>query len=295
MIIVIDALNRDRFEDLIDEMHRLRARVFGDRLGWVTDIQDGREVDEFDALDPTYLVGLDDDGQVVSCARLLQTTGPHMLGDVFSCLLDGEPPLRSSRVWEVSRFCVDTERLGVRGAAGVSRATCELLIAGNDYAVMAGVSDIVAVIDPAMDRILKRSAYPPHDYLGARKPMGKVDALAALTACTEQRGQAVRAFAGIEGSVFLEEDEALELFSRNSAGLSASNVVPFPVGRAAGTEVGTAEVLSYCIAMIRAAEGEEERRQASRVARELLVGVGLAEDVESLARALSAPAEAAGP
>ena len=296
MIIVIDALNRDRFEDLIDEMHRLRARVFGDRLGWVTDIQDGREVDEFDALDPTYLVGLDDDGQVVSCARLLQTTGPHMLGDVFSCLLDGEPPLRSSRVWEVSRFCVDTERLGVRGAAGVSRATCELLIAGNDYAVMAGVSDIVARHRPGDGPHPEAFGLPAPTTTWARASRwARSTPLAALTACTEQRGQAVRAFAGIEGSVFLEEDEALELFSRNSAGLSASNVVPFPVARAAGTEVGTAEVLSYCIAMIRAAEGEEERRQASRVARELLVGVGLAEDVESLARALSAPAEAAGP
>ena len=293
MIIVIDALNRDRFGALLDEMFRLRARVFGDRLGWVTDIWDGKEVDEFDALDPTFLVGLDDDGQVVSCARLLQTTGPHMLGDVFSCILDGEPPLRSSRVWEVSRFCVDTERLRARGGAGVSRATCELLIAGNDYAMAAGVSDIVAVIDPAMDRILKRSAYPPYDYLGSRKVMGKADAMAALTACTEERGRAVRAFSGIEGSVFLGEDEALELFARNPAARPASNVVPFPVPEATKESVSAGEVLNYCISLIRTARGDEERRQARQVAREILRGTGLAEDVEALGQAVRFPVEAA--
>ena len=53
-------------------------------------------------------------------------------------------------------------------------------------------------------------------------------------------------------------------------------------------------MLSYCIAMIRAAEGDEERRQACQVVRELLTGTGLAEDVEVLARALGSPVEAAG-
>ena len=296
MIIVIDALNRDRFEALIDEMHRLRARVFGDRLGWEIEVEDGREVDGFDALDPAYLVGLDDEGHVVSCARLLQTTGPHMLADVFSSILDGEPPLRSSRVWEATRFCVDTQRLRARGGPrGISRATCEIVIAINDYGMMAGISDIVAVIDPVMDRVLKRSACAPYDYVGSQKPMGRVPALAALLDCTEERGRAVRTFSGIEGSVFLGEDEAHELFSRNSATPSVSNVVPFPSREAVSTEVGASDVLSYCISVIRAAEGDEERRQACRLARELLIGTGLAQDVETLARALESPAGAAAP
>lgn len=295
MIIVIDALNRDRFGALLNEMFRLRARVFGDRLGWEIHVEDGREIDRFDALDPAYLVGLDGEGHVVSCARLLQTTGPHMLADVFSAILDGQPPLRSSRVWESTRFCVDTQRLkAMGGMGGISRATCEILIGINDYGMAAGISDIVTVIDPVMNRVLKRSACAPYDYVGSQKPMGQVAALAALLDCTEERSRAVRAFSGIEGSVFLGDDEALELFSRNPAASSVANVVPFPTREARGTDVGTSEVLSYCIAMIRAAEGDEERRQAYRVVRELLAGTGLAEDVEALARALGFPMEAAG-
>ena len=295
MIIVIDALNRDRFEALLDEMFRLRARVFGDRLGWDVDVLDGQEIDAFDALDPSYLVGLDDEGHVVSCARLLQTTGPHMLAEVFNPILDGEPPLRSSRLWEVSRLCVDTQRLKAKGGArGISRATCEILIAGNDHAVAAGVSDIVAVIDPAMDRVMKRPACTPYDYLGSQKPMGKVAALAALVACSEERGEAMRAFSGIEGSVFLGEDEALALFARNPAARPASNVIPFPVVESGATDVSAAEVLGYCMDLIHTAEGDDERRKACQVARALLQGTGIAEDIKSLAQALASPMEVAG-
>ena len=84
MIIVIDGLNRQRYSRLLDEMFALRARVFGQRLAWEVDIIDGKEIDQFDALDPAYVIGLNDDGHVVSCVRALQTTGPHMLSDVFS-------------------------------------------------------------------------------------------------------------------------------------------------------------------------------------------------------------------
>lgn len=229
MITVVDALNRDRFGPLLDEMFRLRARVFGERLGWEVSVRDGKEIDRFDALDPAYLVGLDEEGHVVSCARLLQTTGPHMLADVFGAILEGEPPLRSSRIWESTRFCVDTTRLKETGGLrGISRATCEILVGLNDYGMMAGIADIVTVIDPVMDRVLKRSACAPHGYVGAAKPMGKVSALAALLDCSEERSRAVRAFAGIEGSVFLTEEEALALFARNPASRGTEEMLPPP-------------------------------------------------------------------
>jgi len=83
MILVIDALNRHRFGSVLDDMYKLRARVFKDRMGWDVNVRNGREFDLFDDLDPAYLVALDDEYQVVGCNRMLQTTGPHMLADVF--------------------------------------------------------------------------------------------------------------------------------------------------------------------------------------------------------------------
>ncbi|NOC82773.1 MULTISPECIES: acyl-homoserine-lactone synthase [Ruegeria] len=218
MIIVVDGLNRHMFSEVLDEMFELRARVFGERLGWDVNIEDGKEIDEFDHLDPAYVIGLDDEGNVVAAVRALQTTGPHMLSDVFSAILCGEAPLRSATMWESTRFCVDTQRL-TRGKEknSVSYATCELMIGSLEYAKNAGIQDIITVIDPVMDRVLKRSNCAPYDYVGKTVPMGKVHALAALLDCTEERIAGLREFAGIHNDVFMDEEEALALFAAKKA------------------------------------------------------------------------------
>ncbi|EYD73947.1 Autoinducer synthesis protein LuxI [Rubellimicrobium mesophilum DSM 19309] len=274
MIIVIDAINRKKFGAILDEMFRLRARVFGDRLGWEVEVKDGKEIDRFDALDPAYVVGLDDEGHVISCARALQTTGPHMLADVFHSILDGEPPLRSATLWESTRFCVDTQRLGAgRGRNSVSYATCELMVGSLEFCMRSGISDIVTVIDPVMDRVLKRSDNAPYDYVGTTKQMGKVPAMAALLDCTEERIEKVRRFAGIEGNVFLTEDEALALVERSQAKAAATNVVPLRRDTSAEpprSTVSLDDVMAYCVDQIRSAKTLEERSAALAVVREVL-------------------------
>ena len=211
MILVIDALNKDQFASVLDQMYQLRARVFQDRMGWDVTVKNGREIDAFDELDPAYIVALDDEYHVIGCARLLQTTGPHMLSDVFYDILDGEPPLRSATIWESTRFCVDRERLSRENDRNaVSRTTCELMLGILEYARESGMSDIITVIDPIMDRVLKRSDNAPYGYVGKTANMGKVKALAALIDCTEERIERVRAFAGIKGDIFLSEQQVLD-------------------------------------------------------------------------------------
>jgi acyl homoserine lactone synthase len=207
VIYVIDSLNKQDYQPMLDEMYRLRKRVFHDRLGWDVEITDGMEIDIFDRLDPSYIISVDSEGQVVGCVRQLQTTGPHMLSDVFSSILDGEPPLRSSRVWEATRFCVDTQRLsGGRGRNTISYVTSEIMIAAIELAISAGVTDAIAVVDPVMNRVLHRSGNGPYDYLGTPKQMGKVVAMAGLIDCTQERAARIRAFAGIEGNIFAQQD-----------------------------------------------------------------------------------------
>ncbi len=219
MILIVDAHNRHHHHSVLDEMFQLRARVFGDRLGWDVRIEDGREIDEFDALDPAYVIGLDDAFNVVACVRALQTTGPHMLADVFADILQGEAPLRSATLWESTRFCVDTERLAMvgRGPGSVSRATCELMVGSLEYARSNGITDIITVIDPVMNRVLKRSDNAPYDYVGATVQMGETKAMAALLDCTEERIARVRAFAGIEGPVFVDEGAMMAARLRQAA------------------------------------------------------------------------------
>ena len=44
--VAISNADTDHAHDLIDQMHRLRARIFGGRLGWNVQIEEGRELDE---------------------------------------------------------------------------------------------------------------------------------------------------------------------------------------------------------------------------------------------------------
>ncbi len=209
MILIVDSLNRHLYPDILEDMFRLRARIFGGRLGWEVDIQNGLEHDMFDDLDPAYIIGFNSDMQVISCMRALQTTGPHMLSDVFSAILGDEPPMRSSTIWEATRFCVDTELLSrSKGARKtISQATCELNIGALEYAIEAGITDVIAVVDPIMDRVLRRSGNGAYDYLGHCVPCGKTSALAGLIDCTEERLTRVRKFASITGDIYVNEDE----------------------------------------------------------------------------------------
>ena len=252
MIIVIDALNRDRFSDLVKEMFRLRARVFRDRLGWDVTITDEMEMDIYDSLDPAYVVSLDQDGHVVGCMRLLQTTGPHMLADVFADILEGEPPLRSSQSWEARRFCVDTERLsrGGRATNSISYVTSEVMVGAFEYGRDAGVLDAVAVIDPVMNRVMIRSGNAPYDYIGKTVDMGKAHALAALLDCSNERIDRIRTHAGIDGDVFLSDAEALSLSER---------------GKALRTEPVRSDLEIYCDEQIANATTAKERVDALRL------------------------------
>lgn len=268
MIVVVDALNANRFGDLLDDMYRLRARVFGDRLGWDVQIEDGREIDAFDKLDPAYVIGVDDEGHVIACVRALQTTGPHMLADVFSAILDGEPPLRSATIWESTRFCVDTERLSRgNGRNSISYATCELMVGALEYAQSAGITDIVTVIDPVMDRVLKRSDNAPYGYVGSKKPMGKVSALAALLDCSDERIDRVRRFAGIEGDVFADEDALRALLDAKAAVEALADLAGTEgLHTPPRTEASRAQLMDYFRSQIDGATTVEELEAAMQVA-----------------------------
>jgi acyl homoserine lactone synthase len=251
-------------------MFALRARVFGQRLGWDVNITDGKEIDQFDGLDPAYVIGLNDDGHVVSCVRALQTTGPHMLSDVFHDILDGEPPLRSATLWESTRFCVDTEILD-RGNSrnSVSYATCELMAASLEYAKNSGISDIVTVIDPVMNRVLKRSDCAPYGYVGSTKPMGKVSAMAALLDCSDERIGKIRAFAGIEGDIFVSDQRAFELSDDHVP------TVRTPKAATVSHETQMRQLLEeYCVDQITDATTVEELDAARRLTG-LLVEAGM--------------------
>ena len=91
---------------LMDSMYRLRCAVFHERLHWRVRAEHGREHDWFDLIGPQYVIAHEDPARALGCCRLLPTTGPNMLRDIFPYLLEDGPPPNAPEIWEVSRFAV---------------------------------------------------------------------------------------------------------------------------------------------------------------------------------------------
>src|SRR5580704_10498661 len=107
MIVVIEPHNASRYSNLLDEMFRLRARVFRDRLRWDVQVADGKERDKYDDEGPVYLIYADEESlKVKGSLRLLPTTGPTVLADIFSDTLPDAVHLSAPTIWECTRFCL---------------------------------------------------------------------------------------------------------------------------------------------------------------------------------------------
>jgi len=156
MIKIIPGEWRDRYPRLIDEMHKLRRNVFHDRLRWKVTVINRWEIDGYDALNPLYVVALDEDERVVGGLRLLPTTGYNMLNDTFSELLPDGERFCSPLIWESSRFTVRITGDARTDARVVSRTTAELMLAVNEIGKAAALSHLVTVCDQAMYRLLSR-------------------------------------------------------------------------------------------------------------------------------------------
>jgi len=188
--------------DLLAAMYRLRRRVFKDRLDWSVSVSGDLELDVYDTLNPTYLLVTSDAGDVVGCVRLLPTTGPTMLVDTFSSLLDGRAAPRSDRILESSRFCVDTNLATELAENGLSRATFILFAAMIERLRAAKAESIVTVTDVRMERILRRAGWPL-ERIAQPKRIGQTMALAGLLHASDDVLAAMYRHAEVKGPVLV--------------------------------------------------------------------------------------------
>ncbi|KQS95584.1 acyl-homoserine-lactone synthase TraI [Rhizobium sp. Leaf386] len=150
----------DRQLHLMDAMHRLRQRVFGERLAWDVVNDGGRESDEFDLLNPTYIVALSAASEIAGCVRLLPATGPTMLERTFPQLLASGRLNAHPAMIESSRFCVDTTLVEGRGGKPLHDATMAMFAGIIEWCMIRGFTEIVTATDVRFERILNRAAWP---------------------------------------------------------------------------------------------------------------------------------------
>lgn len=188
--------------DLLTSVYRLRRRVFKERLDWSVSVSGDMEIDIYDALNPTYLLAVSEQREVLGCVRLLPTTGPTMLADTFAALLGERPAPRDERILESSRFCVDTKHTPELGRNGFNRATFVLFAAMLEAMRASGAQSIVTVTDLRMERILRRTGWPL-ERLSEPQQLGQTTALAGFLHFSDQAVDAMYRQAGVNGPVLV--------------------------------------------------------------------------------------------
>ena len=133
MIQLIEAADRPAFESQLAQMYRERKRVFVDRLGWEVPVVAGEfEIDQFDTDRAVYVLALDSGGAQLGSARLLPSTGPTLLSEVFPHLCERGVPTGDD-IWEITRMCT------APGIADAKLVRQKLMVGMVEFALLNGI------------------------------------------------------------------------------------------------------------------------------------------------------------
>lgn len=112
-------------------MFRQRYEIFVKEKGWKLKTYNGLEFDNYDTSQSVYLIGLDDDGDIVASMRMNTTDRPHMLADVFSDMCEHGIP-RGADTWELTRGALSKN---LRRSGHWGRMQCALVEAALLFGV----------------------------------------------------------------------------------------------------------------------------------------------------------------
>ncbi|MFV2033912.1 MAG: acyl-homoserine-lactone synthase [Halocynthiibacter sp.] len=141
------------FPKLRDTMFRDRAEQFRRRLGWDVYVnRAGEERDQYDLMNPLYVIWQRTDGTHGGSMRFLPTVGDTMVNDHFLHLTDGVR-IQSPLVWECTRFCLAPE--------AEARVSALLMLGGTEVGLGFYLRHAVGVFDSRMVRIYRRLGWGP--------------------------------------------------------------------------------------------------------------------------------------
>lgn len=146
---------------LADGMFRDRTAQFIGRLKWDLKANaEGWELDDYDRMNPLYIIVEQPDGSHGASMRVMPTIGRTMANDHFSHLNDGVR-IRAPFIWECTRFCVTpTPQGNPRALAGT------LMLAGQELGLRFGLTRALGIYEAHMERIYRNIGWQP-TFIGA--------------------------------------------------------------------------------------------------------------------------------
>jgi len=140
----------------LQSFFELRHEIFIRQLGWsIPTAEKEIERDEYDTSGAIYLTISNPSGHVVAGARLLPTSEPCILNEMFPSLVRGALP-RSPHIFEVTRFAVDQRKERISGCSDLRTS----LLWGIQAAALAiGAERLVSVSYVHLEPMLLKAGY----------------------------------------------------------------------------------------------------------------------------------------
>lgn len=200
-IVVVDWSNRKVFDQQLTQHFRLRHDIYVMERQW-RDL--GRpidiEMDAFDTEHAIYLLALDNSGSVIGGSRLVPTTKPHLLCDVFPELANGTPP-RAPDIYEWTRFFIAP---AYRQRSTSSRVAGEVLCGLLELCLKTGIRRISVVCEAFWPERLKSLGWEV-EVLGPQLQFEGLETVGILIQISEQALRSTRRHYGIDAAMLTDE------------------------------------------------------------------------------------------
>ncbi|WP_245511465.1 acyl-homoserine-lactone synthase [Rhizobium leguminosarum] len=134
----------------MEKIWRFRHEQFVERLGWeALRRNDGLEIDQFDH-DRALHLALFFEDTVVGYTRLLPTTEPHLLSDVYPQIMKGQAWPRSPEIFEWTRCIVAEGQILINGVS----ASHVLMTGVMEFCLVAGITSVIVETHPKLVQLL---------------------------------------------------------------------------------------------------------------------------------------------
>lgn len=145
------------------DMHRVRTKIFRDRMGWDVNVNEMEmEIDDYDLPETIYVLSIDEHDKVVGTWRFLMTDQPSMIQNIWPQYLETLPIPASPNMCETSRFGVHCEEAALaERQKQVNQATAEMLVGLIDACIKCGITDMFTLYNVKIKRLLERIGFKP--------------------------------------------------------------------------------------------------------------------------------------
>jgi len=202
MMNVLTAQNVDDYPELMEKVWRFRHKQFVERLGWKElRSDDGREMDRFDTDDAIHLVVTSGDN-IVGYTRLLRTSRPHLLSDVYPEIMEGNDWPRADNIYEWTR-CISDDRAAKFGDVQASH----VLITGVlEFCLVSGIKGMIVETHPKLVTWMLETGYKV-ETLNMPQVINDVPVVPVYIGATRAALERHHQMFGIRSSVLAIDDE----------------------------------------------------------------------------------------